>query len=188
MSPLDPAILDAGRSVLQEHGWQATTAERIATAAGLSRVTLHRRGIRREHVLRGLAELAVASYKDALWPVFLQDGTAGERLEAAVAALCGVAEDHLEVLVALQAAAGEIFHDDQAGETDTRSEFTEPLEKLLRDGLADGSVRVEDAHETAVVLFNAVGWTYVHLRSQHRWPAERAREGVVRLVLRGILA
>src|SRR5215218_7653756 len=188
MSPLDRVVLEAGRRVLREHGWHATTAERIAAAAGVSRVTLHRRGIRREHVLQGLAQLAVASYRDALWPVLLRDGTGAERLAAAVDALCDVAEQHLDVLVAIQSAAQEVFHEDATEEADTRGEFTAPLEKLLRDGLADGSVRVEDAHETAVVLFNAVGWTYVHLRTQHRWPPARARDGVAGLMLRGVVA
>jgi AcrR family transcriptional regulator len=188
MTEIDRALLEAGRRVLKDGGWHATTAERIAAEAGISRVTLHRRGIRREHILAGLSELAVASYREALWPIFMRDGSGAERLDAAVTALCGVAEDFLEVLVALQAVAGEVFHDDGPGETDTRSEFTEPLEKLLRDGLADGTLSAPDPHETAVVLFNAVGWTYVHLRSQHRWPPARAREGVLRLVLHGVVA
>jgi hypothetical protein len=35
--------------------------------------------------------------------------------------------------------------------------FTEPLEKLLREGIADGSLRDVDPVETATVLFNLVG-------------------------------
>jgi len=43
--------------------------------------------------------------------------------------------------------------------------FTESLERLLRDGIADGTLRPEDLRESATVLFNLVGWTYIHLRS-----------------------
>jgi hypothetical protein len=149
-------------------------------------VTLHRRGIRREDVLAGLAAAAVSAYRAALWPVLVSDGSGAERLERALVALCAVAEEQLEVLVALQAAADEVFHAAGEGAVDTRTEFTEPLEKLLRDGVADGSLHAEDPHETAVVLFNMVGGTYVHLRSGHRWPAPRAQSAVIATALRGV--
>ena len=57
----------------------------------------------------------------------------------------------------------------------TRASFTEPVERILRDGAADGSLRaVEDPAETATVLFNLIGWTYRHLRRGHGWTPERA--------------
>jgi len=46
--------------------------------------------------------------------------------------------------------------------------FTDPLKRLLRDGTAEGSLRRVDPVETATVLFNMAGWTYVHLRTGHR--------------------
>jgi hypothetical protein len=52
--------------------------------------------------------------------------------------------------------------------------FTEPLEKLLREGAADGRLRDVDPVQTATVLFNLVGWTYIHLRTGHGWRPERA--------------
>src|SRR5712691_2532581 len=72
-------------------------------------------------------------------------------------------EANLELLVALQAHTDAVFHEE--GEQPlTRSVFTEPLERLLRDGAADGSLRDVDPVEMATVLFNLVGWTYIHLR------------------------
>ncbi|MGI8863861.1 MAG: hypothetical protein ACR2JH_05590 [Solirubrobacteraceae bacterium] len=66
--------------------------------------------------------------------------------------------------------------------------FTEPLERLLRDGIADGSLRNVDPVETATVLFNQVGWTYVHLRTGHGWNAQRAQTATVDPVFNGIIA
>jgi hypothetical protein len=45
---------------------------------------------------------------------------------------------------------------------------------------------VENPVETAGVAFNAVAWTYVHLRGRHGWEAERARSRVVSVVLHGV--
>ncbi len=67
----------------------------------------------------------------------------------------------------------------------TRSVFTEPLERRLRDGIADGSLRKLDPVETATVLFNLVRWTYVHLRTGHRWTPLHAREQAIDIALHG---
>jgi AcrR family transcriptional regulator len=185
---IDSTLLDAGRRALARHGYRGATVERIAGEAGLSRMTLHRRGIGRDEILAALAERAAAEYREALWPALTSPGTGRERLESALAALCESAERNLEVLLALQAQADAVFHEEAGGEAVTRSAFTEPLERLLRDGAADGSLRGTDPAETATILFNAVGWTYLHMRSGHRWPAERARTAILDLVLHGLVA
>lgn len=79
-----------------------------------------------------------------------------------------------------------IFHRDE-DEALTRTILTEPLERLLRDCAADGSLRAVDPVETATVLFNVVGWTYIHLRTGHGWQPERACSATLDPVLRGLL-
>ena len=61
--------------------------------------------------------------------------------------------------------------------------WTDPLERLLRDGAADGSLRERPARQTATVLFNLVGWTYIHLRSGHGWSPERALDATLDIAL-----
>jgi len=187
---IDPAVLEAARRTMRQHGWKGTTADRIATEAGISRVTLHRRGIKRDDILAALTDIAVDAYREAMWPPLVADETGATRLQQGLVALCEVAEEHLEVLTALSAASDEIFHE-PAGEgtqVETRTPFTEPIEKLLIDGIGDGTIRnVEDPRETATVLFNAVGWTYTHLRTGHNWPPSKARKLTMDLVLNGLL-
>lgn len=62
------ALLDAAQRVIAEHGLQHATLERIARAVGVSRVTLHRRGLSREDIVGALADRALDRYQDALWP------------------------------------------------------------------------------------------------------------------------
>lgn len=93
---------------------------------------------------------------------------------------------NIALLVTLGGRRDRIFHEEEGEEVLTRNEFTEPLERLLRDGAADGSLREVDAIEMATVLFNTVGWAYIHLRSGHGWKPDRARESVMRLVLDGL--
>jgi len=181
------ALLAAAQRVFAEHGYGGATAERIAAAAGVSRVTLHRRGITRDGLLAELVALATDDYRRTMWPALTADGTGGERLKLALEALCRAAEEHMALLLALRAQSDAVFHQEE-DEAMTRSVFTEPLERVLRDGLADGTVRDCDPVEMATVLFNLVGWTYIHLRSGHGWKPARARRATLEPVLGGLLA
>ncbi len=100
------------------------------------------------------------------------------------------AEEHMVLLLAVRAQTDAIFHREEEEEEEamTRSVFTDPLEKLLREGIADGSLRAVDPLETATVLFNLVGWTYIHLRAGHGWKPDRARRATLDPVLHGLLA
>ena len=178
-------LVDAGRRALARFGYHGTTAERIAAEAGISRVTLHRRGVSRDTILAELATRAADSYRAAMWPVLTGPGAAAERLAAALEAICEQAEEHLDLLVALQAQADAVFHE-PGDEPLTRTVFTEPLERILRDGAQDGTLREVEYAEVATVLFNLVGWTYIHLRTGHSWPAERARRNVLAIALDGL--
>jgi AcrR family transcriptional regulator len=185
--PPSERVIEASRRTLRRYGLRGLTAERIAQEAGVSRVTLHRHGVTKEVLLETLAERAIASYRDALWPVMTAAGTGRERLELALQRLCEVAEDQLELLVALRAQSDAIFHENGDGEALTRTEFTEPLERLLRDGAADGTLRETNYEEMATLLFNLVGWTYVHMRTGHRWSPDRALGAMLDLVMTGLL-
>ena len=182
-------ILAGARRALDRYGWQGATAERIAAEAGVSRVTLHRHGLTKEAILARLAEQGAARYREAMWPVLTAPEPAAERLERALVVLCELAEENLGLLVALDAQANAaVFHEAGEQEVLTRDAFTEPLERLLRDGAMEGSVASgDDPLETATVLFNLVGWTYIHLRTGHRWRPERARAETIAIALRGVL-
>ena len=183
----DPALLAAARQAFAEHGYMGATLERIAHSAGLSRVTLHRRGVTKDGLLAELVVRATDDYRRAMWPALTGEGTGAERLERALDALCASAEENMALLVAVRAQSDAIFHRDEE-EALTRTVFTEPLERLLRDGAADGSLREVDPVEHATVLFNLVGWTYIHLRGGHGWRPERARRATLDPVLHGLVA
>ena len=184
----DADVLAGARRALEKYGWEGLTAERIAAEAGIARVTLHRRGLTRGRILELLAEQATERYREAMWPVLTAPGSARERLERAHELLCELAEENLAVLLALDAQANAaVFHDPEEEEHLTRDVFTESLERMLRDGAADGTLRDLDPAEAATVLFNLVGWTYIHLRSGHRWRAERARRATRDIALRGVI-
>jgi AcrR family transcriptional regulator len=186
MLVLDESLLEGAHRAIERYGWQQATLERIAAEAGVSRMTLHRRGVTRDGLLGALAERLETAYRAGMWPALTARGTGRERLEQALAGYCDAVEANLEVLAALaEADHNTIFHEGGPRGL-TRPAFTEPIRRLLEDGVADGSLVADDPDETATLLLNLMSWTYRHLRRGHGWTAERAREGVLRIALDGV--
>lgn len=186
---LDAAVLDAAAVVIAAHGTSGLTLARVADAAGTSRMTLHRRGATVPGLLAGLSLRAAAELKDALFPALTGTGPARDRLVQALEATFAVADKHLPVLAGLFAADSGVFHAqaDATGALPTADPFVAPFAKLIADGAADGSLTAQpDPAEAAAVLFNAAGWAYVQLRHSQRWTAQRARDGVLALVMTGL--
>jgi AcrR family transcriptional regulator len=185
---VDDALLTGAHRAIERWGYGQATLERIAAEAGVSRMTLHRRGVTREGVLAALAERLEESYRAAMWPALTARGSGRDRLEQALAGYCEAAEANLEVLAALAEADHDAIFHEGGPRGLTRPAFTEPIRRLLEDGAADGSLVAGDPDETATLVINLVSWTYRHLRRAHGWSAERARKGVLRIALEGVAA
>ncbi|MEA2363916.1 MAG: hypothetical protein QOD71_3061 [Thermoleophilaceae bacterium] len=185
---IDTRVLDGARRAVERHGWEGLTLQRLAEEAGLSRMTLHRRGVSRDALLAAMAEQIEREYREALWPALTAPGTALERLELALASLCDVVDRNLELLDALGHAERDALFHEQRRPALTKHVLTEPVRRLLADGAADGSLSVPDPEETATVLFNLIGHTYRHLRAGHGWSSKRTRRAVLDLALRGVVA
>jgi AcrR family transcriptional regulator len=180
-------VIEGARRAIATGGWQSATLTRIADEAGLSRMTLHRRGLGREEIFALLARDYEEAFRAALWPSVTGRGTGVERLEAMLVAVCEVTEDHLAFLAALDEEADRRFFHESDDEVRSREGYIDPIERLLADGIADGSIRRVEVEETATVLVNAVDRTYRHLRRAHDWDPARSREVLIELVLRGLL-
>jgi AcrR family transcriptional regulator len=181
-------VIEGARRAIAAGGWQSATLTRIAEEAGVSRMTLHRRGLGRDEIFALLARDYEEAFRAALWPSVTARGSGAERLEATLLAVCAVTEDHLDFLAALDEEADRRFFHEATDEVHSREGFIGPLERLLLDGIGDGSIRGGiESEETATVLVNACDRTYRHLRRAHDWSAERARGAIVDMLLRGVL-
>ncbi len=183
---MDAELTRAVERVLDDHGWSGATAERIAEALGVNRVTLYRRGLTRERLITAAALAAAGEFKAAALPCLTAPGSAHDRLRLLLEALYDLADAHLSLLAGLFDGPTALFHmgiDSEDTELITQLEYTDPFERLLRDGAVDGTLNSTSPRDDAELIFNAAGWTYVHLRRSHRWTSERARREVTRVVL-----
>jgi len=170
-------VVDAAAAVLGRSGLGGLTLVAVADELGRSRVTLHRNGIRVEALVAAIVARAAEDLRRSLWVEMVGRGSAAERLDASLHTLCAVVERHRAVLAALFHAPV-APHRSRPGRT-TGFDFSEPFERLLLDGVADGTLHSDAPAEDAELLVNAVTWTYVHLRGSHRWSAGRAGDRVV---------
>jgi AcrR family transcriptional regulator len=188
MVTVDENVLVGARNAIAGHGLRGATLARIAEAAGVSRMTLHRRGVTRAAIVAALRREFERAYREAFWPAVTSTASPVQRLRMALEAQCMVEERFLDVSGALAAAeTDELFHE-RGRDAPTRDAFIAPLRRILADGVADGSLRVVDPGRTATVLFNVVAGTYRHLRVGHRWSAHRAATAVVDVALNGVTA
>lgn len=184
---IDQTLLDATAAAITKWGLSEVNLDRVAAEAGMSRATIYRRGLSRDDLIGALTLEAVDTYNRAILPAIASPGNARERLELALRALCSAADDHLHLLAGMFLAHGEVFH--KPGQSAMVVEvFADPFERLLRDGAADGSLRRLPPEITATVLFNLVGWSYIHLRAAHEWDSDAAADSIIDLVLHGTIA
>ena len=178
-------VVDAAAAVLGRSGLGGLTLVAVAEELGRSRVTLHRNGVRVEALIAAIVARAAEDLRRSLWAGVVGRGTAAQRLDAALVALCAVVERHRLVLAALYHAP-EAPHRTAPGRT-TGFDFSEPYERLLLDGVVDGTLQSDAPAEDAELLVNAVTWTYVHLRTAHRWSSARATKRVVAVCSAGFV-
>lgn len=180
---VDDELYRATVAVLGEFGWDGLTLDRVADRVGRSRVTLWRNGTTRDSLLEGLLRRLAESYRDAMLPALTSSGTPRERLENMMNALCDVVDAHSDILMV----SDEMFH--RAHEVSRMPiGFLDPFINVLRDARTAGNLRAEgDDIDLADVLFNAVAWPYLHFRTRHAWPADKARRLLFSPLLDGTL-
>src|SRR5438132_1708878 len=179
---VDEELRRATISVLRERGWDGLTLERVAEAAGKARSTLWRQGLSRELLVAALTGELASDFRDTMYPILTAGGAGRERLVRGLEALCDLLDRHLPLMLATD----EAFHQETA--PGQPPDYLHPFIVFLRDGVADGSLTLEQDEVTAAdVAFNAVAWPYVHLRGRHGWPADKTKAAVVGVVLNGVV-
>jgi AcrR family transcriptional regulator len=178
---IDEELRRATIEVLRERGWEGLTLERIAEVTGRARSTLWRQGLTRDSLIAALVGELAEDFRSTMYPILTSGGTGRERLTRGLEALCDLLDRHLPLMLATD----EAFHQKEA--PDQPPDYLHPFIQFLREGAADGSLAVgENVVRAADIAFNAVAWTFVHLRGRHEWELAEARDRVVGLVLNGI--
>lgn len=178
--------LEAVARILDRDGLGGLSISSIAQEAGVSRVTLHRRGHSIEDYVVSLMGRVNDELRAELWPVMTNSGLAADRLRQALESLCHTAEHRSGVMRALYGVPGRPISEEP--DRTTSMAFAEPFERIIRDGQLDGSLDSDQPADDARLLVNVVGWTYIHMRKAHGWSAEKIANMVIDLALTRVAA
>jgi TetR/AcrR family transcriptional regulator len=187
---LPPALRSkvlASAELFAERGLDATKMEDVAAASGVPKATLYYYFEGKEAILAFLFTEVLDEVEQAVAGAISAEGTAAERLEAAITA-------HLDVFRRFPAASRALQLDlgraarlpVVASRTDAA--FIDPVQALLVEGAADGSLRpVEQPRLAAIAILGAVTTIGLHAVGPRRQARPAARE-LVRLVTEGVAA
>ncbi|MEM9134963.1 MAG: TetR/AcrR family transcriptional regulator [Actinomycetota bacterium] len=178
---IDDDALEAVARLLDRGGLAELSISAIAAEAGVSRVTLHRRGPSVDDYVVALMGRVSDELRAELWPTLTAATPGAVRLRQALGALCTIAERRGGVMQALYGMAGRPIPGDP--ERTTNMAFAEPFERLIRDGCLDGSLHSERPADDAPLLVNVVGWTYIQMRRAHGWPEAKITEAAIDLAM-----
>ncbi|MEW6693742.1 Nucleoid occlusion factor SlmA [Tepidimonas thermarum] len=176
----DQAILRAARRLLKHEGPQALTMERVAQAAGVSKVTLYRRYPNRQALLEAVVALDASRVFRALLRPAATSADVRAQLEAFVVDLAGLlcGPDHrryIQALGELPRAGLDVARIWRQGPARAHS----MLVQFLQGAQVAGHLRCEDVEQAAELLLGmAVGLDLV--RSLYRVPLARQRLAVRR--------
>ena len=187
-APVSHGVLAAAKRLAERQELSRASMADIAREAGITRVTLYRRGETRSAIVSALRGELAREERDVLLPILASEDDARTRLTSVVTALCGIADERAELLTGLNDATLNAVYHDPGNDALTRSEFVAPIVRLLRDGVLDGSLRTfADPDEAATVIYAQVFYAFLHLRREHGWTAERSTAAVVDLAIGGVL-
>jgi len=183
------SVLAAARRLAERQALAGASMAEIAREAGITRVTLYRRGETRAAIMAALRQELAREERERLLPIMVADGDARTRLTRVLEAVCAITDARADLLTGLDDAALNAIYHDPGSDALTRGEFVAPIVRLLRDGALDGSLRVfPDPEQAATVIYVQVTNAFQHLRREHRWSTERASAAVVDLAMGGVQA
>jgi AcrR family transcriptional regulator len=156
-------LLDAAEQLLLEQGLRTTTVADVAEAAGVAKGTMYLYFTSKDELLAGLRARYVGRY---LAPLARSRGDVRTRVRRLVTALAGVAAANKELHHVL-------FHEAGFSEADAFWDLRQQFTALLRSGVEDGQLVVDDPDLTASFLLHGVHGTLVELVHDRRRRSRR---------------
>jgi AcrR family transcriptional regulator len=142
--------------LIAERGLEDAKIDEIADAAGIPKATLYYYFSGKEEILAFLLNDMLELITSEVANAVTSPGTAKQRLEAAVEAQLKVMLEHPAVCRALVGDLGRATRLPELAIA-LQAAFHQPIEQLLTDGVADGSLRqVTDSATVALGIFGAI--------------------------------
>ncbi|MEZ5101818.1 MAG: TetR/AcrR family transcriptional regulator [Thermoleophilia bacterium] len=182
-------IVDIAARLFADRGYHATSVDDLTAATGLQRGGLYHYIGSKEALLFRIHERFIAPLLEAAREIEQRDEPAEQRLRALARALMrDIADYQPQVTVFIQEWRT-IRADPRAGElVEARRAFEAVLERVLADGVAEGTFRLDDARLAQLGFLGMFNYSYQWFRSSGGVPPEQVADRFCDVFLDGIRA
>jgi AcrR family transcriptional regulator len=173
--------------VFASRGFDHARLEDLAEVTGVPRATLYYYFAGKAEILAWLIRRTLAAITEGVGAAAGGDGPASARLEAIVTALLRVMSAQPDTCTLLSSESGRIMRMPELVAA-VEDGFHRPVQRVLAEGEADGSLRrVESAETTSAVIWGAVFAAGIHYQvAAQKIDPERVAPQVVELLLGGL--
>lgn len=153
--------LNSAVEVFAAQGFDGARVEDLAAATGVSKATLYYYFAGKHEILAHLLGSLLDTMAKAVGEAVTADGTARDRLAGVIRAQLRVIADNPTTCLVLLSEFSRAGRVPEIAER-IRAAFHEPVERVLREGLEDRSLRVHDVEAAGAALFGAVTLLGLH--------------------------
>jgi AcrR family transcriptional regulator len=179
------SLLDVAVRVFTERGYDGTSMEHLAKAAGITKSSFYHHVPGKEELLRRSLDRALDGLFGVLDEPAAREGRAIERLEHVIRGSIRVLVDELPHVTLLLRVRGNTAVERRALER--RREFDHVVTKLVLQAEEEGDLRGSvDEGLTARLIFGMINSIIEWYRPRRGLPSERLADAVVDLVLDGL--
>jgi len=147
-------LLTGAVAAFAERGYQATTTRDIASRAGMSPAALYVHYPSKERLLFEISRSGHVAALDVLRAADATGSTPADRLRAMVAAFTTWHAEHHTIARVVQYELASLSPDHLAEVAAIRRDISHSIERVLADGVADGSFAVPDVPGTALAVLS----------------------------------
>lgn len=181
------AILRAAARIFAERGYHTTSVADVAEALGVSKPFLYYYLKNKEDILFECSRIATEQLHAVLEEVRSHRGTGWERLRLLFRGYARVMSTDFGICLIRSTTPGSLPAPLRARLFSGRRRLNAEVEKLLAEGMADGSLRSIHPRMTSFALFGAFNWISTWYRADGAMAPEGIADAFMDLFARGML-
>lgn len=151
-------IVEAAAELFSARGYNGTSMQEIAERVGLLKGSLYAHVSSKEELLLEIVSTAARLFKSALEPVMRRPLPAPERLRAALCAHLGVIARHRALAIVFLHESRHLEGQPARWVREEQDRYEALWQRLLRDGMAEGTFRRDLDPAAALAALGAANW------------------------------
>jgi AcrR family transcriptional regulator len=172
-------ILEEACALFFTLGYETATLDMLAERLRVTKPFLYTYYRNKGHILSSICELGVKESLAALDTVDSKDGTAVDRLWAALSSVANIIIDRCEYITIYQREMMNLDEEDARRILRLRHQFDLRVAKLVKSCQRDGFVTLDDAPEMAIWMGGLLSW----IPNFYRPGSKHTREDIVKQVV-----